>query len=239
MASRSSKTSSAHSAARSAWPTTPTASRCRKAIDGAARGARMRVRRDPRHRRGRRHRDRRAHRSRVPMRSPENGATTPCRFRQPPTCRCRVAIAGGSGCIETYLSGPRSPPTMRAGSPAQRLAAAGDRRARRGERSAVRFGDPARATRERLARSLATRDQHPRSRTRSCWAGVSLERRAHSTTTCRGSGQRAFVFSDEVRTRICSPGAWRFRSGAAWRWPAEALPWAQPDSFQSRSRIDA
>ena len=48
---RSRPTSSARSAARSASPTTRTASRSRKRIDGAARGARGRLRRHPRHRR--------------------------------------------------------------------------------------------------------------------------------------------------------------------------------------------
>ena len=79
-----------------------------EATDGAAKGARTVFGVILGTGTGGRHRGRRAGARRASSASPANGATIPFRGRRTTSGRVRRVIAGGRGCIETFLSGPGS-----------------------------------------------------------------------------------------------------------------------------------
>ena len=113
-----------------------------------------RVRRDPGHRRGRRHRLRRPRADRRERDRRRVGAQRDAVAQRAPTCPRPRCYCGRRRCIETYLSGPGSPPitphaSNRRALDARTIAAlarAGDAAARA---TMARYCTPARARRSR------------------------------------------------------------------------------------------
>ena len=135
-----------------------------------------------------------------------------------PLCYC-----GRRGCVETYLSGP--------GLAADHARVAGDRLAAEEIAARAAAGDPACAAsiaryEERLARALATVINVVDPDVIVLGGGLSAIGRLYERVPALWG---AYVFSDDVRTRLVPPvhGDASGVRGAAWLWDGDSAPAAQ------------
>ena len=186
-----------------------------EATDGAAAGARRRVRRDHRHRHRRRRRGRRPRAGRRRTRSPASGGTTRCPGRAAPSARPAVLLRAARLHRDVPLgpgAGARLRRRWRRESSRAKIVAA---RAASASAPATRRS---RATKSRMARALGDGHQPARPR-RHRARRRAVEHRRGSTGTSRAVV--AATFSPTASTRAwCAPrhGDSSGVRGAAWLW---------------------